>query len=391
MKKIKLLTLTCLLLSVVFMSCKKEDPKKEDPAEPTSEETVYIMGTYGVTKSFLLTNDKLSFFNNNIGDFGALDMAIADNGDLYVAGEVEPDDDGALPSSMLFKNGVPCYEYGFDYASFCRIAIEDNGKIVLAGLHFTDQIRPAVWDGTTATNLPLPAGSNISKWYITSMDYRNGHELIAGFYVNANGKYVPAVWVDRQLVNADPMSGASAVVNSGTLTNGANFKIAGNYLDEDGNYTAYEYDSQTSMGTRIPYQWEGSNVSMAYGIVNSSKWNKTEAEGAGSIYSLVTEDYEHYAISPTTGEPYIDTCYGGFYVVKDGSVMPQTMYRYPQTNTISSIIDMSINSKNQLYLVGSFYTIDEGIKPAYWIDGVRHVIDLEKGVASKIIIKPAQK
>ncbi len=390
MKKIKLLTLTCLLLSVVFMSCKKDDPKKEDPDTPTSEETVYIMGTYG-SESFLLTNDKLSFFNNDKGDFGALDMAIADNGDVYVAGEVQSAAAGMQPKSLLFKNGVPCYEYYFDYASFCNIAIEDNGKVVLAGLHLSDQVRPAVWDGTTATNLPLPAGNDVNEWFITTMDYKDGHELIAGYYVNTNSQYVPAVWVDRQLVNVDPMNGASTIVDAGTLINGTNFKIAGRYLNEEGNYMAYEYDSQSGTGTRIPYQWEGSNVSMAYGIVNSYKWNKTEAEGSRSNYSLITEIFQHYVPDPTTGEQIIDTCYGGFYVVKDGSVMPQTMYRYPQTNTISSIIDMSINSKNQLYLVGSFYTLHEGIKPAYWIDGVRHVIDLEKGVASKIIIKPAQK
>lgn len=389
MKKIKLFTLTCLLLSVTFMSCKK-DPKKDDPVEPTSEETVYIMGTYG-DESFLMTNGKLSFFDNDKGYFGALDMAIADNGDVYVVGEIQSTAASMQPSSLLFKNGVPCYEYYFDNASFCNIAIEDNGKVVLAGLHLSGQVRPAVWDGTTATNLPLPGGSNINEWYVTSMDYKDGHELIAGFYVNANGKYVPAVWIDRQLVNVDPMNGASTKIFSGTLTKGANFKIAGNYLDEDGNYTAYEYDSQSGMGTRIPYQWEGSNVSMVYGIVNSYKWNKTEAEGSRSNYSLITENFEHYVPNPITGEPTIDTCYGGFYVVKDGSVMQETMYRYPETNTISSIIDMSINSKNQLYLVGSFYTIHEGIKPAYWIDGVRHIIPLENGVASKIIIKPAQK
>ncbi len=388
MKKIKLLTLTCLLLSVVFMSCKKDDPKKEDPDTPTSEETVYIMGTYG-SESFLLTNDKLSFFDNNIGRFGALDMAVADNGDVYVAGEVKALSISS-PSSLLFKNGVPCYEYVFDHASFCGIAIEDNGKIVLAGLHLSDKYRPAVWDGTTATDLPLSGESNINEWHVTSIDYKDGHELIVGFSLNLDGKYNPLVWVDRQFVSVDPMNGASAKIFSGTLTNGTNFKIAGNFLDEEGNYTAYEYDSQTG-GTQINYQWESSNFSVVYGIVNSYKWNKTEAEGTRSNYSLVTEDYEHYAINPTTGEPYIDSCYGGFYVMKDGSVMPQTMYRYPQTNTISSIIDMSINSKNQLYLVGSFYDNDEGIKPAYWVDGVRHIIDLEDGVASRIIIKPAQK
>ena len=111
MKKIKLFTLTCLLLSVTFMSCKK-DPKKDDPVEPTSEETVYIMGTYGA-ESFLLTNDKISYFGNNIGRFGALDMAITDNGDLYVVGEVKHFGLGGSPSSLLFKNGVPCYEYNF--------------------------------------------------------------------------------------------------------------------------------------------------------------------------------------------------------------------------------------------------------------------------------------
>lgn len=390
MKKIKLLTLTCLLLSVAFVSCKKDDPKKDDPVEPTSEETVYIMGTYG-SESFLMTNDKLNYFDNNIGKFGALDMAMADNGDLYVVGEVKRFGLGGSPSSLLFKNGVPCYEYNFDYASFRGIAIEDNGKIVLAGLHLSDKYRPTVWDGTTATNLPLSVESNINEWHVTSIDYKNGHELIVGFYLTFDGKYVPLVWVDRQLVNVDPMNGASTIVDAGTLTNGANFKIAGRYLNEEGKCTAYEYDSQTGTGTRIPYQWEGSNVSMAYGIVNSSKWNKTEAEGSRSIYSLITEDYEHYEISPTTGEPYIDTCYGGFYVVQDGYVMPQTLYRYPEGNTISSIIDMSINSKNQLYLVGSFFDIDEGIKPAYWVDGIRHVIPLEDGVASRIIIKPAQK
>lgn len=390
MKKIKLLTLTCLLLSVVFMSCKKDDPKKDDPVEPTSEETVYIMGTYG-SESFLMTNDKLSYFDNNIGKFGALDMAIADNGDLYVVGEVRSSGYDAPPASLLFKNGVPCYEYNFEHASFGGIAIEDNGKIVLAGLHLSDKFRPAVWDGTTATNLPLTGESNINEWHVTSIDYKDGHELIVGFYLNYDGKYVPLVWVDRQLVNVDPMNGASAKIFSGTLTNGANFKIVGNYLDEDDNYTAYEYDSQSGIGTRIPYQWENSNFSVAYGIVNSSKWNKTEAEGSRSTYSLITEDYEHYEINPITDEPYIDTCYGGFYVMKDGNVLSKTKYRYPDGNTISSIIDMSINSKNQLYLVGSFYDIDGGIKPAYWVDGVRHVIDLEDGVASRIIIKPAQK
>lgn len=132
---------------------------------------------------------------------------------------------------------------------------------------------------------------------------------------------------------------------------------------------------------------------MVYGLVNSSKWN----DASGSIYSLVTEYYSHNHINPITGEiGAVDTISGGSYILKDGQVMPQTVYQYPKENTLASIIDMSVNSKGQIVTVGTLYDKEyHGVRPAYWVDGECHIINPERvnddGVASKVIIKSIKK
>lgn len=384
MNKLKLFAVALAVSALVFTSCKK------DPVDPTSSETMYVMGTYK-NESFLMTNDQIHYFQRTDDKvFAALDMVVRDNGDVFVAGELDSYGFDALPQSALYKNNEECSEYTFDASTFCGIAFKDNGDFVLTGLQWG---QPAVWDGTNVQYLPIVSGTEISVWDISSIEYVDGNEFIVGAYMNREGAHTPVAWMNRQLVEVGQMDNASTMAFAGTLTNGTNFKLAGFHAETDGTFKAFEYNSQQQSFTQIPYQWSGSNTSMVYGLVNSSKWN----DASGSIYSLVTEYYSHNHINPITGEiGAVDTISGGSYILKDGQVMPQTVYQYPKENTLASIIDMSVNSKGQIVTVGTLYDKEyHGVRPAYWVDGECHIINPERviddGVASKVIIKSIKK
>ena len=83
MNKLKLFAVALAVSALVFTSCKK------DPVDPTSSETMYVMGTYK-NESFLMTNDQIHYFQRTDDKvFAALDMVVRDNGDVYVAGELD--------------------------------------------------------------------------------------------------------------------------------------------------------------------------------------------------------------------------------------------------------------------------------------------------------------
>ena len=385
MKKIKFFALLLSVVALTFASCKKD----EEPEEPVSSETTYILGTYN-TESFLMTNGQIHYFTRTDRvEIAALDMAVADNGDVYVVGEVRPGGDALPPQSILYKNNVECSEYSLERSSFCSIALKENGDIVLAGIH---DGYPSVWDGTTRTDLPQVSGANVTQWDISSIEYVNGNEFILGQYTDASKSYTPVVWMNRQLVEVGQMDNKPTATFSGTFTNGTNFKLAGSYEDGD-NQKAYEYDSHQQSFTQVPYQWAGSNVSTIYGVINSSKWN----DASNTIYSLVTEYYEHGYINPITGKiGALDSINGGFYLLKNGQVMPQTIYKYPKDNTLASVIDMSMNAKGEIILVGTLYDMEyRDVRPAYWVNGECHIINPDRhndsGVASRVIVKSTKK
>lgn len=385
-KRLKLLVFVLTVSALAITSCKKEEAQ-----EPTTSETMYIMGTYN-TESFLMTNDQIHYFTRNDDKvFGALDMAVCDNGDVYVVGELDSQfGTGMAPQSALYKNNEECSEYTFEASVFCGIAFKENGDIVLAGLQWGN---PAVWDGTNHHALPVEAIGEVQQWDISSIEYTNGNELIVGTYLDKNGAYIPVAWINRQLVEIGQMDGSSTFAYAGALTQGREYKLAGIHKDTDGNSKAFEYNSQQQRYTHIPYQWSGSNISMIYGVVKSTKWN----DATNSIYSLVTEYYAHGAVNPQTGEiGAVDTIRGGFYILKDGQVMPQTKYQYSKENTLASIIDMTMNSQGKIVAVGTLYDNEyHGVRPAYWVDGKCHIINADRrnddGVASRVIIKSKKK
>lgn len=383
-KKLKLFVSLLVVSVLAFTSCKKNN----EPENPSSSETVYIMGTYN-TESFLMTNGQIHYFRRTDNTvFSALDMAVSDNGDVYIVGEVKPDGDSMLPQSILYKNNEECSEYTFNAATFCGIAFKDNGDIALAGLYYG---QPAVWDGTTKSDLPLVSRDDIVLWDISSIEYVNGKELIVGTYmVNEAEHYIPVIWLDRQLIEVGQMDNTSTFAFDGAFTSSMDFVLGGINIRHD-NAQAFEYSDMQQIFTEIPYQWEGSNASMVYGVVNSSKWN----DPSRSIYSLVTEYYEHGHIDPITGRiGSLDSINGGFYLVKNGQVMPETKYKYPKDNTLASVIDMSMNSKGEIVLVGTLYDMEyRNVQPAYWINGECHIINPDRigdnGVASRVIVKSA--
>ena len=335
-----------------------------------------------------MTNNEIQYFQGPDGKaFGAIDMAVCDNGDVYVVGELRsPLLYGEPPQSVLYKNNVECSEYSFDASVFSGIAFKENGDMVLAGLQWG---APVVWDGTNVQHLPVESEDIINVWIISSIEYADGNEFIVGTCIDTANICTPVVWMNRQLVEVGHIDNASTIAFAGTFTSGANFKLAGAYVNADDNINACEYDSRQHGFSQIPYQWSGSNESMVYGEVNSSKWN----DDSGSIYSLVTECYAHGHINPITGEiGVVDTIRGGFYILKDGQVMPQSIYQYPKENTLASIIDMTMNSKGQIITVGTLFDVEyQGVRPAYWVDGECHIINPDRpyddGVASKVIIK----
>lgn len=390
-KKLKLFAFMLAASVLAFTSCKKDEPKKDDPKEPASSETMYIMGTYD-SESFLMTNDQIHYFRRTDNKvFAALDMAVRDNGDVYVVGELDsPLGTGMPPQSALYKNNEECSEYTLEASVFCGIAFKENGDIVLAGLKWGE---PAVWDGTNFNALPVGSIGEVQLWDISSIEYTDGNEFIVGSYMSESGEYTPVAWMNRQLIEMGQMDSASTFAFAGALTNGTDFKMAGIHIEKDEKAKAFEYNSQQQSFTQIPYQWSESNVSMTYGIVKSSKWG----DASSSIYSLVTEYYAHGYVNPKTGEiGAVDTIRGGFYVMKDGQVMPQTIYQYPKENTLASIIDMTMNSKGQIVTVGTLYDNEnQGVRPAYWIDGECHIINPDRlnddGTASRVIIKNVKK
>lgn len=380
MKKLKLFALLLAVVGLTFASCKKDEA--DEPA--TTTETTYIMGVYD-GESFLMTNGQMHYFTRADGGvIDALDMAVSDNGDVYVVGEVKLGGDAMPPQSLLFKNNVECSEYSFELSAFCAIALKDNGDIVLAGLH---EGYPAVWDGTNRSDLPLGSSQNVVFWDMASIEYVNGNELIVGSCMMEGDIYTPVIWMNRQLVEVGQMNNASAFAFGGTITQGTNYEIAG--ITFEGNHSkAFTYNSQQQTFTLIPYQWEGSTTGMVNGIVNSSKWN----DGSNTIYSLVTEYYEHGYINPITGNiGAVDSVNGGFYVMKNGQVMPQTKYKYPKNNTIASIMDMTMNAKGEMVLVGSVYDMEyRNVMPAYWVNGECHFINpdrYENGSATRVIVR----
>lgn len=385
MNNFKLSALVLSALALTFASCTKE--------EPTSSETMYILGSYN-SETFLMTNDKIQYLQSTDGGVvSALDMVISDNGDSYIVGEEKLFGEGMPPQSILYKNNVQCDEYTFDGSSFCSIALKENGEIVLAGL---DLGRPAVWDGTTENYLPLGIYDDITRWDVLSIDYVDGNEFILGENTDDYGFATPVVWMNRQLVDLGKNGNASTSAITGVLSNGKNFKFAGRYIDpdDDDNMKAYEYNSQQHSYTQIPYQWSGSNISEVNGLVKSSKWNDT----SGSVYSLVTEYYEKYhPINPETGE--IDCANpinGGFYILKDGKVMPETIYKHPNEHILASITDMTMNSKGEIVLAGSLFDNEyHDLRPAYWVNGECHIINPDRredgGFAFKVIIKNTRK
>lgn len=388
MKKLKLLAVLLSVVALTFSSCKK-DEEPQEPEEPTSSETTYILGTYN-TESFLMTNGQVHYFDRTDNKaFAALDMAVSDNGDVYVVGELNRPGVSTPPISVLYKNNVECSEYTFDFATFCGISLKENGDIVLAGLY---NGKPAVWDGTTRTELPTPR-EDVLEWDVASIEYRNGNEIIVGTYmVDDTLHYTPILWVNRELTRTDPKDNASVFAFSGTFTNGANYAMGGINIYPD-HSKAFELNNNHGDFTEIPYQWEGSNASMIYGVVNSFKWN----DPSRSIYSLVTEYYIHGYINPITKEiGAVDSINGGFYLVKNGQVMPETKFKYPKDNTLASIIDMSMNSKGEIVLVGTLFDMEcMGVRPAYWVNGQCHIINPDRmyddGVASRVIIKSTKK
>lgn len=385
MKKFKFFALLLSVVALTFASCKKD----EEPEEPVSSETTYILGTYN-TESFLMTNGQIHYFDRTDNTvFAALDMAVTDNNDVYVVGEIVRPGVSVPPLSALYKNNVECPEYTFEPATFCGIALKENGDILLAGLY---NGVPAVWDGTQRTNLPFNLECEVLDWDIASIEYVNGNELIVGTYmVDDAQRYHPVIWLNREFNDLNPMDGASTFAFDGAFISGTNYTIGGINMYPD-NSRALEYLSQRGH-TELPYQWTGSNAAMVYGVVNSSKWN----DPSRTIYSLVTEYYEHGHINPITGEiGALDSINGGFYLVKNGEAMPETKFKYPKGNTLASVIDMSMNSKGQIVLVGSLFdNEDQTIRPAYWVNGECHIINPDRrfddGVASRIIIKSTKK
>ena len=385
MKKIKFFALLLSVVALTFASCKKD----EDPEEPVTSETTYILGTYN-TESFLMTNGQIHYFTRTDDKkVAAMDMALSNNGDLYIAGYLQVPGYGAVPKSLLYKNNVECSEYTFDATAFCGIVLKENGDIVIAGLHYG---LPAVWDGTTMSELPVVSRQDIIRWDIASVKYVNGNELIVGEYmVDEDEPSTPVVWLNRQLVEVGQKDNLSTYAFAGTFVQGSNFKFAGSFTEGD-KVMAYEYDSHQQSFTQIPYQWAGSNVSMVYGLVNSSKWN----DPSNTIYSLVTEYYSHDYIDPTSGEiGDVDTINGGFYLLKNGQMMPETKFKYPQDNTLASVIDMSMNAKGEIILVGTLFDKEsQDVRPAYWVNGECHIINPDRyddGVASRVIVKSTQK
>lgn len=386
MNKLRLFVIALAVSALTFTSCKKDDPD-----DPISSETVYILGTYN-TESFLMTNGQIHYFQRaDERKVAAIDMDVRDNGDVYVVGELRtPLSYGEPPQSILYKNNVECSEYSFDASVFSGIAFKENGDMIIAGLQWG---QPVVWDGTNVQYLPVIPKDDINVWIVSSIEYVDGNEFIVGTCVDTANVCTPVVWMNRQLVEVGLMDNASTIAYAGTLTHGTDFKLVGSYVDADGNIKACEYNSQQHGFSNIPYRWPGSNESRVYGEVNSSKWN----DASGSIYSLVTECYSEGYIDPITGEiGAIDTISGGFYILKDGQVMPQSIYQYPKENTLASIIDMTMNSEGQIVAVGTLYDNEyQGVRPAYWVDGECHIINPDRpyddGVASRVIIKNIKK
>jgi len=123
---------------------------------------------------------------------GAGDIAIAPNGDVYIAGAYGSGsyrNDDYTSTACYWKNGIradlPVPDGTESSAYF--IAIASNGDVCILGSYRdeTDTSTDCYWKNGVRTDLPVPAGAESSAYFIAIAS--NGDVYIAGYYESGSG------------------------------------------------------------------------------------------------------------------------------------------------------------------------------------------------------------
>ena len=351
--------LAALCLSVMaLVSC-----HQEDDLEPTKKANVHMIGQYSQTSEtgenvaeggFYLKNDTVYELKSKEG-FDAFPVRILreKNGDIIIlANKIVLSAAGSAWSPAVFRGTEDVTEEFFDieygiFAAHIRdAAYDENGKLVFIGL--MGMTKPGMWIDKEFIALDA---SRKHDYFLGNIVYAGGHRYIFGDREQDDTK-VPSIWIDNEneqlLTEAGPFH--VSPVECGTANAQGEFIMGGcGKVDEEHVKAAIWTDLKTAPQI-LDYQLEGSVTSDTYGVYMNGN----------DKYAVITEN----GIEK-----------GCTYIVKNGKALPETMLIGEGNEHVPSAIKMLLKD-GKYYRVGSYFTPETLIKPAYWIGNTRYMVNV---------------